>query len=441
MYRRILEDLKYWKNKKNRKPLLLSGARQTGKTYIIKEFSNDNFDDYLEVNFEKDVDARDLFNESLDPKEIIIKLENYYNKRILPNKTLIFFDEVQACPPAITSLKYFYEDANEYYIIAAGSLLGVAINRKFKNKEFSFPVGKVDQLKLYPMNFEEFLMALDENILIDTIRNSYKENKALDEVIHKKALKLYRQYLSIGGMPEAVGEYINSRSFVSAASVVANIYSNYVNDTSKYANTNEAIKNKALYESVVSQLLKPNKNFKYSEVTKGKNSQYFNSSIDWLINAGVILKSHLLKSVGIPLNSHYNDFLFRIYLSDVGLFRYKTNVSINDIQDIDYKDDLTGVLGENYVAQELSSYNIPLCYWKGKLDAEIEFMIQKSKNVIPIEVKAGRNVSSASLNIYKNTHSVDYVYRVSMKNFGLENNIKSVPLYAVFCMCEEIIKS
>lgn len=438
MYRKISEELIKWKSSKNRKPLLLSGARQTGKSYIVEEFGSKYFDIFLKVDFEKEPRVKEVFKDSLDPKEVIIKLENYYNQRILPEKTLIFFDEIQACPAAITSLKYFNEEANDYYVIAAGSLLGVAINRKNKEDKFSFPVGKINQLRLYPMNFEEFLIALNENILIDTIRQSYKDNKPLDELIHNKALKLFRQYLTIGGMPEVIKEYLNSGSFISAIKVVEDIYSNYVDDTAKYASVSEAIKNKACYQSVVGQLLKPNKNFKYSEVKKGKNAQYFESSIEWLRNAGVILKSYLLESASIPLNSHYDDFLFRIYLSDVGLFRYKANISISDIQDINYKDDLTGVLSENYVGQELASYNIPLCFWKGKSEAEIEFMVEKNKNVIPIEVKAGKNVSSSSLNVYKNTHKLDYVYRVSMKNFGLANNIKSVPLYAVFCMCEDI---
>lgn len=439
MYRKILDDLLVWKNKRNRKPLLISGARQTGKTYIIREFAKENYKDYIEVNFEKDPRVKNFFKDSLNPNEIIINLENYYNKRILKETTLIFFDEIQAYPPAITSLKYFCEDASEYHVIAAGSLLGVAINRKYSNKEFSFPVGKVCQLKLYPMNFEEFLIALNENILLETIENCYINNKPLEEILHNKALLLYRQYLSIGGMPEAVQEYLDTKSFVAASDIVSNIYLNYVADTAKYTSDSEAIKNKSIYQSITGQLLKTNKNFKYSEVLKGKNSQYFSSSIDWLINAGIALKSSLLDSATIPLNSHYDEYLFRIYLSDVGLFRYKANIKISDIQDISYKDDLTGILGENYVAQELTSYNIPLCYWKGKVNAEIEFMIEKDKKVIPIEVKAGKNVSSQSLEVYKRNHKLDYVYRVSSKNFGFENNIKSVPLYATFCMCKEII--
>ena len=351
---------------------------------------------------------------------------------------MIFLDEIQACPAAITSLKYFCEEARQYNIIGAGSLLGVMINRKQKDKKFSFPVGKVDELKMYPMNFEEFLLALKEDILLETIKNCYENNEQMNQLIHNKALKLYRDYLTIGGMPEAVQTYLDSGSFVEATKIVNRIYDDYLADTSKYASPSEAIKNKGCYDSIAKQLLKTNKNFKYSEVTKGKNSQYFNSSIEWLISSGIALRSKLLKEAKLPLSFHTDDFLFRIYLSDVGLLRHKTNTRITNIQDINYKDDITGIIAENYVACELASYNIPLYYWTGKEDAEIEFMVEYNNGVTPLEVKAGKRVTSTSLNVYKRNNKINCVFRTSQKNFGIENNIKSVPLYAVFCIAQEV---
>lgn len=438
MYRKIEVLLKDWKNSRKRKPLILSGARQTGKTHIVREFAKYNYKNIFEVNFEQDGFASKCFENSLNPKDIVVRLENLYGKRILPGETLIFFDEIQTCPEAITSLKYFCESGKEYHVIAAGSLLGVAINRKKKDQAFSFPVGKVDQLRLYPLDFEEFLMAVNEDILIETIKDCYKNNIKLDNVLHNKALLLYRQYLTLGGMPEAVQEYLDTNSFIAANKVLKNIYSDYISDTGKYCSASEQIKIRSCYESIVGQLTKENKNFKYSFVKKGKNAEYFESSIDWLINAGIAHKSKLVEKPILSLENNCDDYLFRVYLSDVGLFRYKAGIKISDVQDIEYKDSLTGVLAENYVAQELSAYDIPLYYWKGKADAEIEFLLEFDGGIVPLEVKAGKRVSSPSLEVYRRNNKVNKVFRVSQKNFGLDNNIKSVPLYAVFCLAKEL---
>lgn len=441
MHRNILEKLIAWKSSRNRKPLLLSGARQTGKTYIVRKFGKEYFEDIIEINFERNDEFKNIFNGSLEPKQIIVNLENYFGRRIFPEKTLLFFDEIQSCPSAVTSLKYFFEDANEYFIIGAGSLLGVAISRNFNNKKFSFPVGKIESLRMYPMNFEEFLIAMKEDILIETIKECYKNNEMMPKLLHDKALKLYRDYLVIGGMPETVKEFINTGSYIASIKIVNQIYDDYLSDMPKYAGGNEAIKNKNCYDSIAKQLLKINKNFKYSEVQKGKNAQYFGSSIDWLINTGIALKSKLLDQTSLPLDFHTSEFLFRIYLSDVGLFRYKANLKINNILDIEYRDDMTGILAENYVACELASYGIPLYYWTGKENVEIEFMVEYNNKCTPLEVKAGKRVTSKSLDVYKNHHKVDFVFRTSQKNFGMNDEIKSIPLYAIFCIAKELFET
>ena len=264
MYRNIEKSLLEWKNSKKRKPLLLSGARQTGKTYIIEKFAKSEYKNIVKVNLEKTPELCALFEKDINPETIIINLENYFNKRIEAKDTLIFLDEIQACPAAITSLKYFCEEASQYNIIGAGSLLGVMINRKQRDKKFSYPVGKVDELKMYPMNFKEFLVALNENILLETIENCYRNNEAMNDLIHNKALKLYRDYITIGGMPEAIQSYLDSGSFIEATKTVNRIYDDYLADTAKYANSSEAIKNKECYDSIAKQLLKTNKNFKYN---------------------------------------------------------------------------------------------------------------------------------------------------------------------------------
>ncbi len=438
MKRNIEKLLNKWKNNPLRKPLILTGARQIGKTYIVNKFAKNHYQNIINVNFEKNTDVHAFFEGNIEPKEIIRNLEIYFNIRIIPGSTLIFFDEVQAYPPAITSLKYFYEEANDYHIIAAGSLLGVALNRKFNRNSFSYPVGKVDELRMYPMNFEEFLIALDEDNLINSIEESYEINKPLNDSIHQKALRLYCIYLTIGGMPEAVSLYLKEKSLLLSSHVAERIYQDYLKDTSKYVSLTEGIKNKACYDSIVSQLLKENKSFKYSNVEKGKSSQYFGSSIEWLINAGLAFKSSLLKTPRLPLVAHIDEFLFRFYLNDVGLFRYKAGLKLSNISNPFYRDDITGVLAENYVATELSSYNILLYYWKGKALAEIDFMVEYHNEVCPLEVKAGVRVTSNSLNSYKNNYRVNTSFRVSMKNFGFENNIKSVPLYAVFCLAKDL---
>ena len=436
MYRKTFELLVKWKeNEAKRKPLLLLGARQTGKTYLVRKFASKYYDNFIEVNFERDRNVSKFFEDNLNPKNIIIKLENYYGKRILPNNTLIFFDEIQGCESAITSLKYFNEEANEYHIICAGSLLGVVLNRK----KFSYPVGKIQELRLYPMDFEEYLIALGEEPLLETIKKCYKNDVTMDDVLHRKCLQLYRNYLVVGGMPEALQDYVKYGSLISSVEIVKNIYNNYLNDMSKYASNNEIIKNKACYESIVKQLSKENKNFKYSEVEKGKNSQYFSNSINWLINAGIALKSILVDVPHSPLSFHEDEFLFRIYLSDTGLFRYKANINISNLTDPDYKDDLIGILTENYVACEFTAKGIPLRYWKGKRESEVEFLVEICNEVIPVEVKAGVRTGSPSLNIYKENNKMPYAYRISQKNFGKTNEIKSVPLYAAFCIANDIV--
>lgn len=431
MIRLAIENMKMWLNDSNRQPLLIRGARQIGKTFAVREFAKENFKNYIEINFEKDKWARNIFIEDLNPNRILSEIEVRTKKSVdkLEN-TLIFFDEIQECKEALTSLKYFAEDKKGINLIAAGSLLGVSLIRN----EVSFPVGKVDDLYMYPMNFKEYLIATGNDKLLDVIKEKYKTLSPMETSLHNMAIKEYRKFLALGGMPRPLQIYIDTGSYLKADKVMKNIFSDYLDDMEKYTTPNESIKIKNCYNSIVKQLSKENKNFKYSEIQKGKDKKYFGSSIYWLTNANVVLKANNMETPQVPLEFHKDVNNFRVYMSDHGMLRSMAKIPIENIINVEYVDDLIGILAENYVACEFINNNIPLYFWKGKSQYEIEFLIEENNNVIPVEVKNSKRVTSVSLNEFMKKYKCPYAYRISMKNFGYENNIKSVPLYAVGCI-------
>lgn len=434
MKRLAIEKMKIWLNDPNRQPLLIRGARQIGKTYAVREFAKENFKNYIEVNFEKDKWARSIFIEDLNPNRILSEIEVRTKKSVdkLEN-TLIFFDEIQECKDAITSLKYFAEEKKGINLIAAGSLLGVSLIRN----EVSFPVGKVDDLYMYPMNFKEYLIATGNEKLMETIKEKYKTLSPMESSLHNMAIKEYRKFLALGGMPRPLQIFIDTDSYLKADSVMKNIFSDYLADMEKYTTANESIKIKNCYNSIVKQLSKENKNFKYSEIQKGKDKKYFGSSIYWLTNARVVLKVDNMETPHVPLEFHKDENNFRIYMSDHGMLRSMAKIPIENIINVEYVDDLIGILAENYVACEFTNNNIPLYFWRGKNQYEIEFLIEENNHIIPVEVKNAKRVTSKSLNAFMEKYNCPYAYRISMKNFGYENKIKSVPLYAVGCIKSE----
>ncbi len=431
MERKAMNELVKWKNKKNRKPLLLYGARQVGKTYLVKEFANRYFKDIIYVNFETNNIISKMIDENITPKYIIENLEIAFNKKIDKDNTLIFFDEIQKNTRVLTSLKYFEEDAKEYYVIGAGSLLGVHINKK----EFSFPVGKVDFLTIYPLSFEEFLINTNNELLIDKIRECYNLNSAMPTLLHEKALNLYHDYLAIGGMPEVVQEYINSNSLVTAIDYQKAIIESYRNDITKYSEPGDANKIIATFDSVPVQLAKDNKKFQYKLVQKGGTSTIFGDSIDWLVNAGIVNKCIKTK-IGVPLKMYQELDSFKLYMNDVGLLTNLSEFPIYLIKNRDaVNETMLGMLTENYVASSLNSSDLNLNYWKNDFDSKIAFILQSENGlIIPLEVKTSIHTKSKSLNNYIKEYKPKYGIRVSEKNFGFKNNIKSVPLYAVFCI-------
>ncbi len=429
MKRKVMDELIAWKNNKNRKPLLLYGARQVGKTYLVKEFGK-SFDDMIYVNFETNEIINSIINENIEPNNIIKQLEIFFNKKITEN-TLIFFDEIQQNPRALTSLKYFCEDAPNYYVIGAGSLLGVHIKRE----NYSFPVGKVDILNIYPLDFEEFLMATNNDLLIEEIKKGYATNTKLSKILHEKSLDLYSDYLAIGGMPEVVVEYTKSNSLIDAIDIQTKILELYKNDITKYTSYQDANKILSAFESIPNQLAKDNKKFQYKLIQKGGTSTIFGYAIDWLVNSGICNKCYKT-NIGIPLKMYEQLDSFKLYMNDVGLLTNLSKFPLYLIKNQEIGNELMiGMLTENYVASCFKYNNLNLNYWQNDYQSEIDFVLQSKKgSIIPVEVKTSNHVKSRSLTNYINEYNPKYAIRISSKNFGFKNNIKSVPLYAVFCI-------
>ena len=430
MKREIINKLIKWKDSENRKPLIIYGARQVGKTYIVKEFGKEYYDNLIYVNFETNKELSSQIEESIDAKYVINKLELFYGEKIIPGKTLIFFDEIQANERALTSLKYFCEDASEYHIIAAGSLLGIAINRE----NYSFPVGKVQMLNMYPLSFKEFLIALGRENLIEEIQHHFENNKRMDKDIHELCLKLYRTYLVVGGMPEVVQTYLDEQKTISAIDVQAEILESYERDMTKYADNSLSNRIISAFDSIPVQLAKDNQKFQYKVISRGGTSSIFGEAILWLKNSGIVNQIYKANAE-LPLEMHKDLASFKLYMSDVGLFVNKARYPLYQI-DLNTQPTMIsmGPLTEHYVANELRINGYESYYWESDGKAELDFIIQKDLDIIPIEVKTSIHIKARSLDLYMKTYKPKYAIRISEKNFGFENNIKSVPLYAVFCI-------
>ncbi|MGJ0907282.1 ATP-binding protein [Clostridium botulinum] len=428
MKRKVMKWLIDWKNSSNRKPLILQGARQVGKTYSALYFGKQYYDSVVYFNFENNSELIKIFERDLEPERIIRELSINSGKSIFKEKTLIFFDEIQACERALTSLKYFNENANEYHIIAAGSLLGVAVNRD----QYSFPVGKVDLKTLYPLDFEEFLMAVNEEKLIELIKESFEKDIELS--MHNKAMDLYKTYLVVGGMPAAVKEYIDKKDLDFVLATQKSINDSYVADMAKYATSHETTRIMATFNSIPAQLAKENKKFQYKVIKSGARAHEYETPVEWLRASGVILKCTKCNEGKLPLAA-YSDFnSFKVYITDTGLLCSKFGIPANAVlSDSIAFNDFKGALTENYVCFSLNANGYTPYYWESKGNAEVDFLIQdKDGYIIPIEVKAAEHVRAKSLQQYIKRYQPKYAIRVSGKNFGFENGIKSIPLYATF---------
>lgn len=430
MKRKVEAQLLAWKDKSvNRMPLLINGARQVGKTYILRQFGAEQFKNVVYINLETNLAAASYFNEDISPERLIRYLEASTGERIIAGETLIIFDEIQSCERALTSLKYFCEEAPEFHIAAAGSLLGVAINRQ----HYSFPVGKVKTITLYPLDFEEYLWARGKELLCEEIRSAYEQTVPLPDALHQEALELYREYLVIGGMPACINAFLQSNSFLDVSLVQNGILDNYIADMAKYASNSDSVKIRACYNSIPAQLAKDNKKFQYKIVQKGGSSALFGASIEWLNLAGVVLECHRIDHAVEPIAVHADLSAFKLYMGDVGLLTMKSGISQQTVLSGE-GNTFMGAVTENYVAQQLAAKGYPLYYWESSYTAELDFVLQKEKQIIGVEVKKGEHVRSRSLSVFINAYTPAYSIRFSTKNFGQADGLRSIPLYAAFCI-------
>ncbi len=429
MYRNIFAILKKWKDNPYRKPLILQGARQVGKTYSILEFGRTHFANTAYLNFETVPSLRDLFAGDISPDKLLPAIAYASGQTIIAGKTLIVFDEVQLCERALTSLKYFCENAPEYHIIVAGSLLGVAVNRT----TFSFPVGKVDIRTMYPMDMEEFLLACGQDYLVEQIRECYSTNLPIPATLHEEGIRLYRQYLLVGGMPECVRRFVETGDFNLVRETQCTILSSYLNDMSKYNTANEIKKTRLTYESITAQLSKENTRFQYKLVKKGGRAAEFENAIDWLCLSGIVSRVHKADKILKPLDNYKDIDAFKIYMSDTGLLCAKNDLKEADVMFMgDDMNAFKGGLTENYVCSQLIIAGHKPYYWASGNDAEVDFVVQMNDGIIPIEVKSARNTKAKSLKIYTERYTPAYAIKLSTKNLGFDSGIKSVPLYAMF---------
>lgn len=433
MERKMLEKLNEWKNSKNRMPLIINGARQVGKTYSLLSFGKEQYKNIAYINFEDNKEAIKIFEKDFNIERIILELSVTLGVTILKGDTLIILDEIQACERALTSLKYFCENGSEYHVCAAGSLLGVAINRE----KYSFPVGKVSIFTLYPLDFEEFLWAINEKELANLIRKHYINNEEF--ALHEKAMELYRLYLVVGGMPKSILEYLDKKDMNFVNSILKDINNSYIADMAKYATPTETTKLLAVYSTISSQLAKEYKKFQYKLIKSGARAYEYENSLNWLNASGIINKCIKVKEGKLPLSAYMEADSFKIYMTDVALLCNKFAIPVYTVlTNNENLNNFKGALTENYVCSSLIFAGIIPYYWESDGKAEVDFVVQdKYGNIIPIEVKSSENVRAKSLKIFIDKYNIKYSIRISSKNFGLDNNIKSVPLYAVFCL-EEI---
>ena len=431
MERKITKYLTLWKSSPYRKPLILQGARQTGKTYSILAFGREQYANVAYFNFETNPNLKKVFDENIEPSYLIPQLSRISGQTIVKEQTLIVFDEVQLCERALTSLKYFCEFAPEYHVIVAGSLLGVAVNRE----TFSFPVGKVDIKTLYPMDMEEFFLAFGEQELVRQIRECFENDKPMPSAQHDAALNYYRLYLIVGGMPECVEKHIATKDYTLLRHTQAMILESYIKDMGKYNNKSGIKKTQLVYDNITVQLSKKNTRFQYKLIKSGARAAEFENAIEWLALSGIVTRIHRVEHPTKPLENYRDIDAFKIYVSDVGLLCAKNNIVAEDIlypsSDLS---DFKGGMTENYVCGQLITNGYPCYYWTSERGAEVDFVIQREGKAIPIEVKSAENTKAKSLTTYINSYKPAYAVKLSTKNFGFVDGKKTVPLYAAFCL-------
>ncbi len=426
MYRSRLECLIRWKNNESRRPLIVLGARQVGKTWLIREFGNLHYRQVVYINFEKMKNVSNLFSQDFDVQRILTALSVFAKTTINPDDTLIFFDEIQAAEGGLTSLKYFCEDAPQYHVIAAGSLLGMSVHQSV-----SFPVGKVDFLYLKPMSFYEFLKAIGEEPLADLL---ISPDWGIVDVFKEKLLNYLRYYLFVGGMPEVVAQFSEKRDFKSVRQLQSRILTAYQNDFSKHAPKEIVPRINMVWKSIPSQLAKENKKFIYGVIKEGARAKEFELAIQWLIDSGLLLQSYRISKPNMPLSAYQDLSAFKLFFNDVGLLCAMAKLPLTAVIDGDTLfTEFKGALTENFVMQQFafkSDYDI--YYWSNENStAEVDFVIQNNNEIIPIEVKSGTNVKSASFKHFYEKYKPSKAIRLSLADYKDEAWMTNIPLYAI----------
>ncbi len=434
MERTLISELKAWKEKRKRKPLILKGVRQCGKTYLLKEFGKQCFAHTAYFNFEASSALAKVFEKDYDTKRIIFELGLSNGKSIDPENTLIILDEIQECGRAITAMKYFCENAPEYHIVCAGSLLGIALQ-----KNLSFPVGKVDFLTLYPMSFSEFVRASEGDMLADFVEQ-YQKGAAVPSVVSEKLAFLLKQYYVTGGMPEVVDTWCSTRSMEEVEAVQQAIINSYELDFAKHAPPKDFPKLSAIWRSIPEQLSKENTKFIFSHVKKGWRAKDLEDALEWLIGAGLVYKVCKIEKPYIPLSSYADDSSFKLYMADVGILRKLSKLPYEVVLDATpaYRE-FKGSMTENYVLCELLKAGTEKAYyWSSGNTAEVDFIVQSGAHIVPIEVKSEKNVKARSLAEYRKKYEPKCAVKTSMREETTGTEVLNIPLYLISSMERQI---
>jgi len=424
-----MPELINWKKKEDKKPLIIQGARQTGKTWLMKEFGRRHYERTVYINFDENATMRDYFKAGLDVKRLLAGLELEAGFKIEPRSTLIIFDEIQECPQALTSLKYFNENAPQYDIVAAGSMLGVA-----HHGGTGFPVGKTEFLNLYPLSFEEFAQALGQERFIELTRQ--KEFGVISG-FKEKYLELMRKYCYVGGMPEVVQRFVNNGDFNEAREIQKRIIESFELDFSKHIPANTVAKIGLLWKSIPAQLTKENKKFIYGIIKQGARAKEYETALSWLSDCGLIYKVHNIKKPALPIAA-YEDFnAFKVFIVDVGLLCALTNLDAATIlKGNKFFDEYKGAIAEQYVLQQLKTLkDLPVFYWANSNGTEIDFVIQLGSNIVPVEVKSSINLRAKSLKSYREKFNPKISIRTSTADYKQTDGLYDIPLY----MIEELV--
>jgi predicted AAA+ superfamily ATPase len=441
MERLIMKKLLEWKESEIRKPLILTGVRQCGKTYVMQEFGKQYFQDVAYFNFEENERLGDVFQIDFNVRRILMELSVLRQKDIIPGQTLLIFDEVGACPRAVTSLKYFCENQKELHIIAAGSLLGIAL----KSEQVSFPVGKVDYMQMYPMNFYEFVKACGADNLLEGMQ-FYRTDQEVPSIYTEPMKRFLQEYFIIGGMPEVVRSWSQNHDIEQAERLQDQILAGYEHDFSKHTPPAEVPKLQGIWDSVPEQLAKENNKFIFSHVRKGARSKDLEDAMEWLVDAGLIYKLCLVEKPEIPLRAAENSTYFKVYMSDIGLLRRKAGIYYRTILEgngayIQFK----GAMTENYVMTELRSLGFPSWFWRSGNTAEVDFLTEYHGQIIPIEVKSADNTRAKSFTQYIRRYEPQAGFKCSLKNAAVNHtagtDVYSLPLYELFRIRECLIES